>query len=111
MRAGSLAQGVFDVRHLRWRQSRLATGAPGRPQRRPPAAPPRAIPAHDALATDAQPPGDGALPLSARRKPPRGLLPTYFQSEEIPSWCNMGGHAFHRTTGRRSDVTILCEIQ
>ena len=79
-------------------QPRLAPGAPGRPQRsRPPALAPRAVPSHDALAADVQAPCDRPLRLATRGKQPRGLLPTNFQSVEIPSWGNMSRHVFHRT--------------
>ena len=79
-------------------------------QRRAPALTPRAIPSHDALAADIQPPGDDALRLATRGKQPCGLLPTNFQPVEIPSWRKMGGHASQRTMEGGS-VTVLCEIQ
>lgn len=110
MRARSLAQGRFDASHLLRSQPRLAAGAAGGPQRRPPTLAPRAIPSHDALAADPQAPGDGTLRLSSRGKQPRGLVPTNFQSVEIPSWCKMSGHApIVRWEG--AIVTILCETQ
>jgi hypothetical protein len=71
---------------------------------------PRAIPSQDALAADPQAPGDGTLRLSSRGKQPRGLLPTNFQSVEIPSWCNMSGHA-PIVQWEGAVVTILCETQ
>lgn len=102
VRPRALAQGHLNPAHLLRRQSRLASGATGGPQRRAPALAPRAIPAHDALAADSQAAGDSPLRLSACGKQPCGLLPTYFQSVEIPSWCNASEHAFHHTTGRRA---------
>jgi len=101
VRPRALAQSHLDAPHLFGRQPRLAPRAAGGPQRRAPALAPRAIPAHDALAADPQASGDGPLRLSARGKQPRGPLPTYFQSVEIPSCCNMSGHASQRTMGRR----------
>ena len=101
MRPWALAQGRFDAPHLLRSQPWLAPGAARAPQRPAPALAPRAIPSHDALAADAQASGDGTARLSPRAKQPRGLVPTNFQSVEIPSWCHMSGHAFHRTMGRR----------
>ena len=110
VRPRALAQGRFDASHLLLSQPWLASGAAGGPQRRAPAPVPRAIPSHDALAADIQAPCDGALRLSTRSKQPRGLLPTDLQSLEIPSWCNMSGHApIVRWKG--ANVTVLCEIQ
>ena len=100
VRPRALAQGHLDAPHLLRRQPRLASGAAGAPQRRDPALAPRAIPTQDALAADSEASGDCPLRLSTRSKQPRGLLPTYFQSVEIPSWCNMSGHASHRTMER-----------
>ena len=97
---GALAQGRFDAFQLLRRQPRLAPGAARGPQRRVPALAPRAIPSHHALAADSQASGDSPVRLSTRGKQPRRLLPTYFQSVEIPSWCNMSGHASHRTMER-----------
>ena len=102
MRARALAEGGFDAAQLRRRQSRLAPGPTGGPQGRTSAPAPRAIPSHDALAADSQAAGDGPLRLSTRGKQPRGLLPTNFQSVEIPSWRNMSGHAFHHTIERHA---------
>jgi len=97
MRARALAQGRFDADHLLRSQSRFAPGATGGPQRPAPALTPRAIPSHDALAADLQAPCDCPARLSTHGKQPRGLLATNFQSTEIPSGCNMSGHAIHRT--------------
>src|SRR5438093_10116175 len=102
VRPRALAQGHLDTPHLCRRQPRLASSGAGAPQRRAPALAPRAIPAQDALAAHSQASGDCPLRLSTRGKQPRGPLPTYFQSAEIPSRCNMSGHASHRTMGRRA---------
>ncbi len=110
MHPRALAQGRFDATHLLRSQSRLAPSAAGGPQRRAPALAPRAKPSHDALAADIQVPCDGALRLLTRGKQPRGLLPTNFQSMEIPSWCNMTGHA-SIVRWNIANVTVLCEIQ
>ena len=110
VRPRALAQGRFDAGHLGRRHPRLASGPAGGPQRRAPALAPRAIPAHDALAADCQPSGDCTLRLSTRGKQPRGLLPTNFQSVEIPSWCNMSGHA-SIVRWKAACVTVLCEAQ
>jgi len=97
VRPRALAQSRSDLDHLLWRHPRLAAGAAGGPQRHAPTPVPRAIPAHDALAADSQAAGDGPVRLSTSGKQPRGLLATNFQSVEIPSGCNMSGHACHRT--------------
>ena len=110
VRPRALAQGRFDASHLLRSQPWLASGAAGGPQRRAPALAPRARPSHDALAADSQASGDCPVRLSTRGKQPRGLVPTNFQSVEIPSWCNMSGHApIVRWEG--AIVTILCETQ
>ena len=111
MRARALSQGGFDAAHLLRSQSRLAPGAAGGPQRRAPALAPRAIPPHDALATDADPSRDGPVPLSPGGQQPRDLLAPNFQSVEISSGRNMTGHAFHPTMKDRALVTVLCESQ
>ena len=111
LRAGALAQGRLDVGQLLWSQSGLAPRAAGGAQRLAAARAPRPIPSHHALATDSQPPRDRALGLATCREQPRGLLPTNFQSVEIPSWCNMRRHDLHRTTTEVSSVTVLCETQ
>jgi len=98
VRTRALAQGRFDAGHLLGNQSRLAPGPARGSQRRAPPFAPRAIPSHDALAAHPQAPGDGPLRLATRGKRPRGLATTNFQSVEISAWCNMSGHAFHRTT-------------
>jgi len=110
VRPRALAQGRFDRGQLLGTQSRLAPGAPRGAQRRASALTPRLIPAHDALPTDAQPPGNGALRLLAGGEEPCGVLPTHFQSMEIPSWGNVRAHA---SIVRReaADVTVLCETQ
>lgn len=111
MRAWALAQSGFDADHLGRRQPGFPSGATGAPQRCAPTLAPRAIPAHNALAADPQEPRDGPLRFSSRRKQPRGLLATNFQSVEIPSGRSMRGHAFHLTMEGRAVVTVLCEIQ
>ena len=93
VRPRALPQGRFDLGHLLGTQSRFAPGPPSGAQRRAPALTPRLIPPHDALATDAQPPGDGAPRFLAGGEEPRGVLPTNFQSVEIPSWGNVSAHA------------------
>ncbi len=110
VRPRPLAQGRFEAAQLLGRQSGLAPGPPRGAQRRAPTLPPRAVPPQDALATDAQPSGDGALRLLASGEEPCGLLPTNFQSLEIPSWCNMSAHT---SIIQRSCVlvTILCETR
>ena len=109
--ARAFAQGRFDAAHLFRSQPRLAAGTARGAQRRASTLAPRAIPAHDALAADAQTTRNRPVRLSPRGKQPRGLLATNFQSVEISSWRNMSGHAFHPTIGRRTCVTVLCEIQ
>ena len=93
VRPRALPQGRFDLGHLLGTQSRLAPGPTDGAQRRASALAPRLIPPHDALATDAQPSGDGALRLLASGEEPRGVLPTNFQSVEIPPWGNVCAHA------------------
>jgi len=93
VRPRALAQSRFDLGHLLGVQARLAPGPTGGAQRRAPTLAPRLIPPHDALTTDAQPPGDGALRFLARGEEPRGVLPTNFQSVEISSWGNVSAHA------------------
>jgi hypothetical protein len=110
VRPRALAQGRRDASQLPHRQPRLAAGAASGPQRHAPALAPGAIPAHHALAADAQAVRDGPVRLSTLGKQPCGLVPTYFQSSEISSWRNMSGHAPHRTLGRPVSVTVLCEI-
>lgn len=110
VRPRALAQGRLDASHLFRSQPRLASRPAGGPQRRAPALAPRAIPSHDALAADAQASGDGTMGLSAPGKQPRGLLPTYFQSMEIPSWCHMSRHA-SIVRWKGACVTVLCEVQ
>ena len=93
-------------------QARLAPGAASGAQRDAPTLAPRAVPSHDALATDPESPGNRALRLLARGKQPRGLLPTTFQCTEIASRSNMrGGHVSIVRRRRQRGVTILCEIQ
>ena len=89
----ALPQGRVDRGHVLGPQSRLAPGSTGGAQRGAPALAPRLIPPHDALATDAQPSGDRALRLLAGGEEPRGVLPTNFQSVEIPSRGNVSAHA------------------
>jgi hypothetical protein len=110
MRARALAQGGFDAAQLLPRQPGLSAGTAGAPQRGAPARTPRPKPAHDALAADRQTAGDGPLRLSARGKQPRGLLPTNFQSMEIPSWRNVSGHA-SIVRWKDGSVTLLYETQ
>ena len=93
VRPGALPQGRFDLGHLLGTQSRLAPGPPCGAQRRASTLAPRLIPPHDALATDAQPSGDGAVRLLADGEEPRGVSSTNFQSMEIPSWGSVCAHA------------------
>ena len=111
VRPRALPQGRFDLGHLLGTQSRLAPGPPGGAQRRAPALAPRLIPPHDALTTDAQPSGDGALRLLAGGEEPRGVLPTNFQSVEIPSWCNVSAHTSIVRSEAARVVTVLYETQ
>jgi hypothetical protein len=85
MRARPLTQGLLDLAQRLRIQARLAAGAAGGPQGLAPPLAPRAIPPHDTLAADPETPRDRALGLCGRAKQPRGLLPTNFQSMEIPS--------------------------
>ena len=111
LRAGALAQGRLDAGHLLRSQARLAPCAAGASQSRAPASAPRLIPPHHALAADSQAPRDRALRLAAGPEQSRGLLPTNFQSLEIPSWRNMSGHASIVRCAKRLIVTVLCETQ
>jgi hypothetical protein len=92
MRARALAQSRFDLAQLCRPQPRLAAGAAGGPQRGAPPRAPRAIPSQDALAADPQPSSNSTLRLARGSKQPRGLVSTYFQSMEIPSWRRMSRH-------------------
>lgn len=110
VRPRPLAQGRFDAAQLLGCQAGLAPGPPRAAQRGTPAPSPRPVPSHNALATGAQPAGDGGLRLLGRGEEPRGLLPTTFQCLEIPSWCNMSMHA-PIIRQSCSAVTVLCETQ
>jgi len=110
--ARPLAQGALDARQRLGIQARFAAGAARGAQGAATALAPGAVPAHDTLAADAEAPRDRALRLPARRKQPRRVLPTNFQPVEISSWSHMSGwHAPIVRRGKRTSVTILCEIQ
>jgi len=93
VRPRALAQGRCEAGQLLRREPRLASGPPCGAQRRAPAFAPRSIPPQDALATGAQPAGDGGLRLLAGGEEPCGQLPTTFQSLEIPSWGHVSAYA------------------
>jgi hypothetical protein len=110
LRPWALAQRRVKLGQLLRRHSRLAASPPGGAQRPAPASLPRAIPAHDTLATDTQAAGNGPLRLSARSKQSRRLVATSFQSMKIASRGKMSSHPRSYTKGSRL-VTVLCEIQ
>jgi hypothetical protein len=112
MGARALAQGEFDVAQLLRSQPGLAAGTPRAPQRGAAAGAPGVIPPHDALPADAESPGNRTLRLPACGKQPRRLMPTNFQSVEIPSRRNVsGGHASMVRRQGLNNVTILYETQ
>jgi len=105
-----LPQGRLDCGQLALIQPRLAASAAGGFQTRPAPGPPRPIPPHDALATDAEDARDESLRVLAGGKQARRPLSTTFQPMEITSGGNMSGHA-SMICPRDAIVTILCETQ
>ncbi len=106
----ALPEGRLDVAQLGGLDLRLPSSAARAAQRRRAAVAPGSVPAHDALAADAQPSRDRPVGLLPRGEEARRLPPPKLQPVEIPSRSNVSAHVSSYFFARTS-VTLLCKSQ